>query len=259
MYEDKLAFCLKISQPVWIEKLYNGEAWFGKINGFIEQAEKEKNNEQGDKYEGVFARCKRASPLVIKYSNLLGADLEIIDDGDFCMLRRKSSRLMKVFCMYGIRNSDLEITEVMDPEATESMVKYRYNVSEKMYKGFLQDGISASEVAGFYASAGHINEAIEKSLLNRGDRWARAMVQYDIDLASEFCIDISQDYPELWHKRKDLSYQHESRIVIYDFDDTVNGILVPYHLLDQNSANWAIGELYFEGTAHATQMGSSEI
>ena len=46
MFEDRLAICLKISQPVWIEKLRNGEAWFGKIDNYIKQAEENNNNEQ---------------------------------------------------------------------------------------------------------------------------------------------------------------------------------------------------------------------
>ena len=45
------------------------------------QAETSNNNEQGDKYEGVFARCKKDSHLVGECHNLLGDDLEVIGDG----------------------------------------------------------------------------------------------------------------------------------------------------------------------------------
>lgn len=251
MFEDRLAICLKISQPVWIEKLRNGEAWFGKIDNYIKQAEENNNNEQGDKFEGVFARCKRTSLLVHECIETLGDDLEIINDEDYCYLRRKSCRLLKAFCLYGIRNSDLEITGVLEENDITPKVKFHYDIAPKMYNDFLQDGSSPSEVAGLYASAGHINEAIEKTLNTGNYRWKRNVIKYDIDITSEFCLDISDDYPELWHKRKDLSYQHESRIVIYDFDDSVKGLIIKYNPVGIHSANCAKGQLYLEGTGYA--------
>ncbi len=250
MIDEHLTLCLKISQPDWIEKLKNGEAWFGKINNYIEEAEKNNNNEQGDRFEGVFARCKRASELIGRYSNLLGDDLEIVDDGDYCFLRRKSSRLLKALCMYGIKNSDLQIIEIINDSETNPFVKFRYDIDERMYNNFLQDGSSPSEVAGFYASAGHFNEAIENSLYKNGYFWKRAMIQYDIDVTAEFCIDISDDYPELWHKRCDLCYQHESRIIVYDFNDEVKGLKIHFSPVGLNSGNCAMGALYIEGTGY---------
>ena len=62
MLEENLVICIKISQKKWIDKLRAGSAWFGEINNYIVQAETSNNNEQGDKYEGVFARCKKEFP-----------------------------------------------------------------------------------------------------------------------------------------------------------------------------------------------------
>ena len=66
-----LVLCMKISQQKWIEKLQNGEAWFGAINEYIKKAEESGNNEQGDKYEGVFARCRKDSAIIVKYQHIL--------------------------------------------------------------------------------------------------------------------------------------------------------------------------------------------
>lgn len=248
MYDDSLVLCLKISQSKWIELLKNGSAWFGKIDGYIKKAIESNNDDQGDRYEGIFAHVRKDAIEVDKYRAALGDDLEIVDDGDFYFLRRKSSRMQKAFCLYGIKKSELTVIEVYNPEAESPVGKFRYNISPRMYNGFLQDGGTAADVAGYYCSAGHINCALEEALRLKGHRWKRAMIQYDIDLNSEFIIEPTDGYPELWHKRKELSYQHESRIIIYD-DADIDGIALPYTPLKENSGNWAMGELYIKGTA----------
>lgn len=249
MLDEKLVFCLKISQKQWIEKLSGGSAWFGLIDNYIKQAEETDNNEQGDRYEGVFARCRRTSNLVERYQSIFGGDIEIIDDDEFCFLRRKTSRYMHAFCMYGIKNTDLKVIGDIELVDGEYKGKYHYDIDTKMYEGFLQDGNDKSQVAGYYCSAGHINEAIEKALKIRGYRWKRDMVKYDVDLRQEFFIEPLPDYPELWHKRKELSYQHETRFLLYDVDSKNKGISIDFEAISRNSGNFAIGQLYFEGTA----------
>lgn len=253
MEEDRLALCAKISQIKWIESLKSGTAWFGKIDNYIRQAIVSGNEEQGDRYEGIFARRDKNDPLIEKYKNQLGDDLEIIPDGAFCFLRRKSSRVQKAFCMYGIKTSDFEVIEVMNSDSDELKGKVHCHINPRMYDGFLQDGSRADKVVGFYCSAGHINEAIEKALKEQGYKWKRAMVQYDIDLKETFLIKPADEYPELWHKRKELEYQHESRIIIYDKNDTIKGIPVKYEPLTEHSGNLAIGQLCIEGTAFLTK------
>lgn len=249
MLDEKVVFCLKISQQQWIEKLSGGSAWFGLIDNYIKQAEETGNNEQGDRYEGVFARCKRTSNLVEQYMLKFGDDLEIIDDGEFCFLRRKSSRYKCAFCMYGIKNTDLSI--IGDVEEIDGVYKgkFHYDIDTKMYEGFLQDGSEKNQVSGYYCSAGHINEAIEKALESYGYKWKRNMVVYDIDLEQEFLIEPLPDYPELWHKRKDLSYQHETRFLLYDVYSQNKGVCIEFEPISDHSGNVAIGELYFEGSA----------
>lgn len=254
LYDDSLVFCLKIAQQEWIKRLKDGSAWFGKINNYIEKAIEADNDDQGDRYEGIFARTLKRSSLVEKYSVIFGDDLEIIDDGEYCFLRRKSSKLQKAFCTYGIRKSELEITEVINPDDETPLCRFQYFISPRMYNGFLQDGSAPADVAGFYCSAGHLNSAIEQALRSAGYRWKRDMIEYDIDLSQEFFIEPLDGYPELWHKRVDLAYQHESRIVIYDYNDEIKGIPLPYTPLSENSGNWAPGELYLQGEATAYRI-----
>lgn len=244
-----LVFCMKVSQQKWIEKLRDGEAWFGAINGYIKKAEESNNNEQGDKYEGVFARCKKNSLIIQNSQQKFGDDLEIIDDGEFCFLRRKSCRAMLAFCMYGIKKNELALVGEIDSTKEIKTCEFEYRFEQKMYQSFLQDGTSPSEVAGFYGSAGHIIDSIGEALIKNNYKWKIKIVNYDIDLTKEFYIEPQSDYPELWHKRKDLAYQHEIRFIIYNKLQNLNGVVINYSPISTSSANVAVGQLYFTGTA----------
>lgn len=154
------------------------------------------------------------------------------------------------FCMYGIKNTELQIQpDSLYIENNIKKAKFSYVIDSKMYSDFLQDGTASADITGFYCSAGHINEAIEKELNKNGYYWIRKMVKYDIDLDKEFYIEPSKDYPELMHKRKDLSYQHESRFLVFDFENEKTGFSLDYIPLSNNSGEFALGELYIEGTA----------
>lgn len=250
MLEEVLCLCMKISQQKWIESLKNGSAWFSAIGEYIKKAEETGNDQQGDKYEGVFAHCRKNSDIYNASLNQFGSDLETIDDGEYCFLRRKSSRKVYAFCMYGIKNTELQIQpDSLYIENNIMKAKFSYVIDSKMYSDFLQDGTASADITGFYCSAGHINEAIEKELNKNGYSWIRKMVKYDIDLDKEFYIEPSEDYPELMHKRKDLSYQHESRFLVFDFKNEKTGFSLDYIPLSNNSGEFAFGELYIEGTA----------
>lgn len=250
MPKEVLCLCMKVSQQKWIEALKNGSAWFSAVGEYIKKAEETGNDQQGDKYEGVFARCRKDSDIYYSSLNQFGSDLEIIDDGEYCFLRRKSSRNVYAFCMYGIKNTELQIQQdSLYIENNIKKAKFSYFIDSKMYSDFLQDGTAPADITGYYCSAGHINEAIEKELKKTGFRWIRKMVKYDIDLDKEFYIEPSEDYPELMHKRKDLSYQHESRFLVFDFRNEKNGFVLNYTPLSNHSGEFAFGELYIEGTA----------
>lgn len=67
------------------------------LNLISKKAQKDHNDEQGDAFEGVFARVGRFSNELINCMKKFGNDLEIIPDGEYCLLRRKSIRKACVF------------------------------------------------------------------------------------------------------------------------------------------------------------------
>lgn len=95
---------------------------------------------------------------------------------------------------------------------------------------------------------------IELSLQKEGYKWIRNMVQYDIDISGEFFIEPKDNYPELFHKRIDLEYQHEVRVLILNTTPGREGISISYRPVSVQSGNFALGELYLEGTAIFKQI-----
>lgn len=108
--DDTLYFCLKIGKEKWVKELHKGSICFSLVDSFIKQGESTDNQEQGDPFEGVFARIERNDERINIEKQRLGEDLEIIEDGEYVMLRRKSARSIPVFCAYGIYSDDIKVT-----------------------------------------------------------------------------------------------------------------------------------------------------
>lgn len=242
-----IVLCMKVNEEKWIRKLKGGQAYFNFVEKFIEKAEKEGNNEQGDKYEGVFARIKKNDVRLTELRERFKDDLEVISDSDHVMLRRKSSRNIRIFCMYGIRKNELKI----DAESVREVDGEYYGVadyccSSKMYSGFL----NGNDVWGFYASTGHFCDAIERALDGENLQYRKTLIQYDIDLNKEFYIEPDDDYEELNHKRSDLKYQHEIRYKLLSRSNAISlinsseeGYTLEYQALPDNSCGIVPGKL----------------
>lgn len=243
----EIVLCLKINEEKWIRKIYEGSVCFNHVGVFIEKAEKNGNNEQGNRFEGVFARLPKSDARVKNFYSLLGDDLEIIDDVTHVILRRKSSRAIPVFCMYGVKIDEILTND--EPQKGSDGVFYvtlQYHVPEKMYKGFLDNAVMEhNPVWGFYASSGHFCNALEKSLNIEGLVFAKQLVAYDLDLTEDFILDINESYSELFHKRKELSYQHEIRYIL-PCNPTDSYYIFKYDTLSKHSAGIAPGEVRFE-------------
>ena len=74
----QVLYCMKIAKPRWAKSLRDGTAWFGSVESYIQKAQKDHNDEQGDAFEGVFARVGRFSNELINCMKKFGNDLEII-------------------------------------------------------------------------------------------------------------------------------------------------------------------------------------
>lgn len=236
-------FCIKVSEQKWIKSLRNGTACFNPVGIFIEKAENDGNNEQGDRYEGIFARIKKTDPRLETSKHRYADDLEILPDGEnHVMLRRKSSRNVPVFCMYGVRRDELVLDEAsVHTENGELFGKAKYTFPDKIYHGFLD----TDDVWGFYASSGHFCTELENALNCEGLTYRKCVIRYDIDLETEFYFEPDDEYSELNHKRKDLIYQHEIRYKLLNYPRN-EMYLLKYTPLSEHSCGVAPGALYLE-------------
>lgn len=184
----QLVYCMKVAEPWAAKSLRDGTAWFSMIDRYIQIALQNHNDEQGDEYEGVFARQKKNSPYVAKCRKMFKDDLEILKDpidNEHCLLRRKSSRDVCAFCMYGVKTDDLQPIGEPYRENGLLMCKYEHYISQDMVDKFLDDGL---EVASVSASVGHLYEAIDEAVHNKGGKVYRQELVYDLDFTKEFHI-----------------------------------------------------------------------
>ncbi len=206
---------MKVGQECWINKLKKGEACFSLVNDFIEEGERTNNNEQGDKFEGVFARLEKTNPKIDEMSKRLGKDLEIIEDGDYVLLRRKSCRSKQVFCLYGLYIEDAILIKETDLGEGKVLNKYILIPSKKMFGDFLNGNNTTSiSTWGVSFSLGHLQRRFEEKLEEKGIGCQLVKVKYDFADNDEFFIEPTDDYQELGYKTKRLSYQKEARFIL---------------------------------------------
>lgn len=95
----QVLYCMKIAKPRWAKSLRDGTAWFGSVESYIQKAQKDHNDEQGDAFEGVFARVGRFSNVLINCMKKFGNDLEIILMGNTaCYAENLFERLACFVC-----------------------------------------------------------------------------------------------------------------------------------------------------------------
>ena len=241
-------FGVKIGAEKWIKKLHEGSACFSPVGDFIVEGETTGNNEQGDKFEGVFARLKKDNPLIEKMSEKLGDDLEKVTDGNYMLLRRKSCREIPVFCLYGMYKEDAEEIEreILEDGTVQSILQFQ--LSDKMYDEFLNTSLTSSEKIEPWSmgmSLGHFQTAIEKELDQRGIRHKVVKVDYDLSETGEFFIEPTNNYDELAHKSDRLNYQKEIRWILPNIHQ-MDKFILSYTPLSKESAGIAKGKIVFK-------------
>ena len=247
--DNNLYFCLKIGKEKWVKALRYGSICFNTVDYYIKKAEKGCNNEQGDLYEGVFARLHKTNPKITEMQDKLGSDLEIIPDGDYVMLRRYSTRNIPVFCIYGIFREDLKPIEdeIKNNDGTYTF-NVRIDISSKMYSDLLKKNDNSQEDMnywGFYVSSGHFFNAVETALNNRNYTFKRNRINYTIQSKDEFFIEPTDSRDELFYKRPHYSYQNEERIVLPDLQRN-DELVFDYEPVGDKSGIVAQGALYFK-------------
>ena len=241
-------FGVKIGAEKWIKKLYEGSACFSPVGDFIVEGETTGNNEQGDKFEGVFARLKKDNPLIEKMSKKLGEDLEKIVDGEYILLRRKSCRDIPVLCLYGMYKEDArEIdSKIFDNGVFQSTLQFQ--LSDKMYNEFLNGPVLSKgkiEPWSMGMSLGHFQNVIENELDKKGVQYKAVKINYDLFKTDEFFVEPTENYDELCHKSVRLNYQKEVRWILSNIHQKDKFIL-PYSPLSKESVGVAKGKMVFK-------------
>lgn len=241
-------FGVKIGEEKWIKKLRNGYACFSPLGDFIVEGETTGNNEQGDKYEGIFARLRNGNPLIEEMSEKLGDDLEKIEDDGYTLLRRKSCRKIPVLCLYGMYKEDAEEIEssVSDDGTVQSTIQFQ--LSNKMYDEFLNNGFVNKDKVEPWSmgmSLGHFQSAIERELDKIDVQHKVVKITYDLFEAEEFFIEPTDDYNELQHKSARLNYQKEIRWILPNIRQS-NKFILEYTPLSKESSGIAKGKIVFK-------------
>lgn len=237
---------LKIGEEKWIKKLRHGSACFSPVVDCIKQGEKTGNNEQGDKYEGVFARLRKDNSLITEIKNKLGKDLEIISDGEYRLLRRISCKTIPIFCVYGFYKEDIEEIDDLYSEDGKVICNFQMTPSSKMYDEFLNSDLleNKKDTWTLAFSLGHMQKNIEDVLSKKEVKYKAVKVKYDLFDSDEFFIEPTEDYPELGHKAKRLSYQKEIRWILQETHQT-DKFIVPYSPLEEESIGCHEGRTKF--------------
>lgn len=119
--------------------------------------------------------------------NKLGEDLEKIIDGEYVFLRRKSAKLIPIFCVFSYTSEDL----IVDGQPTHKGKKrVRFNFDERLFEGFANEKIRnvVSDLHRFTLAAIQPKPFVEKiknRLNEKNQPFNMDMVKY-IDMSKEF-------------------------------------------------------------------------
>lgn len=205
----------RFSAKKWMDELREGNFSFSCPGKYIEESMTEGNDEQGDKFEAVFARLEKGDPRVREMKKKLGHDLEILDDGRYVLLRRESAKLIPTFCFFYFKVDDLHEGAVGDENC--GLVPITLYFDEKMYSNFADGNTDEEKLT---ATAIYTKEFVEKAeqiiFSNDGRRFRARMagVDYKKRTQDTFLIEPTDNYDELFYKRNKHSYQHEGRIAL---------------------------------------------
>lgn len=221
--EKALGNVFRFSEKRWAVQFINGHFNFSCIGAYIKKAEIEGNNEQGDKYEAVFARLRKGDSRIKEYEEKLKGDLEIIDDGQYVLLRRHSAKYVPTFCFFVYKVCDLEKGEYTKPYGENGdLIDIELPFDSRMYDSFTKKHNTVN---------GNIEERITVALVELDPfldnvysfikspfGWSVGAkmdyIDYKVREADEFIIEPTDEYNELFYKRARFKYQHEARIVL---------------------------------------------
>lgn len=246
--EGNSLILFKFGAAKWMKVLKDGKVSFSCPGQYINIAKDAGNSEQGDLYEGVFARLKETDPRIEECRWKLGEDLEILPDGDFVLLRRKSTYFIPTFCFYSFRGLDL-LQNVTRP----GVQQVRHEFDEKMYSGFSSNAVlnvhPDDAQATLIIQARPFHEQVVQAARREGFGIEISHINYTLFENEEFYIEPTDQRKELFYKFPKYSYQKEARILLHGLKITnLNGryTLNIGPLSDVNASLVAGIKMYFE-------------
>lgn len=213
---DHAIMFYKFGENQWIQRILDGELSFSCAGAYILQAKRTGNSVQGDTFEGVFARLHNNNPKISEMKNTLGNDLEIIPNGDYSFLRRRSARLKPIFCVFAYTAEDA----LHDAKVTKSgKQRVRFEFDQRMF-----DGFATSNVKNVIADSHRFTltllqpkpfvDKIKDSLKYVAIPYQMHHIKYIPMSEGEFFVEPTDTYDELFYKSESYWYQHEARICL---------------------------------------------
>lgn len=216
---DHAIMLFKFGEQRWMDKIIEGNLSFSCVGAYIQQYKRTGNEIQGDPYEAVFARVKKHDHIIAEMQELLGNDLELIDDNDFMMLRRRSAKYVPVFCVYGYKGVDV-LNDIPEHEITIGKHHVIHEFDERMYSGF-SDSLEVKNVISDSHRFTQLAIRVPEFMVRLYEHAFFDNIQFEmhpIDYKTmrdeEFFIEPNRYYKELFYKFPRYSYQIEARITI---------------------------------------------
>lgn len=258
--EENSFMLFKFGATKWMRALKDGKVSFSCPGHYINIAKENGNSEQGDLYEGVFARLKERDPRVEQCRKKLGEDLEILPDGDYVMLRRKSTYFIPTFCFYSFRGHDL-----LQKVTRAGLQQVRHDFDERMYSGFSSNTDlnvhPDDKSATLIIQALPFHEQVMQAVLREGFGIEISHINYTLFENKEFYIEPTDQRKELFYKFPKYKYQREARILLHGLK--LNNLNDRYTLnigpLSDEDAPLVTGiQMYFEVSVDIEELDSDE-
>lgn len=206
--ENELLFHLRFSDKMcYLEQIRDGVLSFSCPGRYIKEARESGDDKQGDLFEAVFARLRKSNKKILEMRELLGDDLEEIDDGDCIYLRRKSAYLIPTFCTYGYTVGKV-YRDGNHYDAGRHNICFSPDL--RMYDGFSKRGDNPYIYLAMIKKDTYFKN-IDAACIRESTKVVGASVQY-IDMANEFFINPTENYPEIFIKSDSYAYQEEYRL-----------------------------------------------
>lgn len=250
--EENSLILFKFGEYKWMKKIQEGEISFSCPGSYIDIAKRTGNNEQGDIDEGVFARLKKGDSRIREAAERLKDDLEIISDGEYVKLKRKSTYFVPTFCFYSYRVKDSLSTNIQKSGVQQIQHKF----DDKMFSEFSSDPIrnvlsTESYPATLIIQVEPFKYLLGGELLKQGIDHQIKHINYTEFEKDEFYIEPTERREELFYKFPKYSYQKEARVCLHR--NLQNNLYDRFNLNIGTLSNFSklsTVKLYFEFTAN---------